>query len=183
MNNTYVSLISAGQYVAQNTGTALANTTTPTDISPGGNTTGQALTLPSGYLQPGVRLRVTAKGIVSTSGTPNLTLGIYLGGVAGSALATTGTLATGSALTNQVWSAECDIRVVSPSSVYALGNVTNIYTSLAMMPATSSSGNLVTGLATSSQVLTLGATWGTASASNSIQCILFDVQRLNEGSS
>jgi hypothetical protein len=183
MNNTYVSLLSAGQYVATNQGTALANSTSATDISPGGNTAGQALTLPAGYLQPGVRLRILAKGIVSTTGTPNLTLGVYLGGVAGSALATTGAVATGSGLANQVWSSECDIRVVSPSSVYALGNVSNIYASTAMMPATSSSGNLVTGLAATSQILTLGATWGTASASNTIQVILFDVQRFNEGSS
>jgi hypothetical protein len=121
---------------------------------------------------------------VSTTGTPNLTLGVYYGGVAGTALATTGALATGSGLSNAIWELELRCRVDSvgtSGSIRSTGKVVGI-NGTQMLPATSSSGNLVSSLDTSTaKILTVGALWGTASASNSIQCTQFDVLYLTQG--
>jgi hypothetical protein len=187
VNNTYDSLLNEGQYSQLNVGVAYNTSTSATDVSPGGNTAGQALTLNGATLQPGSEYRVTARGIVSTTGTPNLTLGVYYGGVAGVALATTGAIATGSGLSNVVWTLQCDVRVVNTGtsgSAYALGTVTGPYVaSTVAIPASSSSGNLVTVNTSTANLLTVGATWGTSSASNTLQVIFFRVERLNEGGS
>ncbi|MGA8763316.1 MAG: hypothetical protein WB562_10670 [Candidatus Sulfotelmatobacter sp.] len=188
MDLSYVHLVNQGGYSQINTGTALASSASAADISPGGSTLGQAFTFPADSLQPGQQYRVRSKGIVSNTGTPNLTLGVYYGGVAGTALCTTGALATVTSLSNNLWTLEADIRVSgtvgTSGSIYALGSVAGPFASTAFMPATSSSGNLVASLDTSvAKILTVGATWGTSSASNSIQVILFTVERLDEGAS
>lgn len=186
-NYTVSCMLNAGQYSALNAGAAYASSTTITDVSPGGNTAGQAFTLPASYLQPGQWLRVRARGIVSNTATPNLTLGVYLGGVAGTALCTTGAIATASSLSNNLWTLESDLRIVTvgtSGSMYAIGSVSGPYAAAAFMPATSSSGNLVSSLNTSSaNLVTIGATWGANSSSNSLQVIDFQVMRDNEGSS
>lgn len=188
MDLSYVHLINSGQYSQLNSGTALSNSTTTTDISPGGNTSGQAFSFSSSSLQLGVHLRVRAKGIVSNTGTPTLNLGVYYGGAAGTALATTGAVTTLTGLSNALWHLECDLRVDAvgagtAGSIKSLGSVTGISASPVMMPASSASGNAVAVNTTSGALLTIAATWGTASASNSIQVIMFTVERLEEGAS
>src|ERR1700752_929876 len=93
---TWVTLANANQTNEVNTGTALANSTTLTDISPGGNTLGQAYQTQPAQLYPGMMIRFKAWGIYSTTGTPTLLLGIYYGGVAGVALAVTAATTTAS---------------------------------------------------------------------------------------
>lgn len=181
-NMSWVGLLNAGQYNQENAGTAYASSTSATDISAGGNTAGQALLLPASYLVLGTQLRVTANGIVSNTSTPNLTLGVYYGGVAGTALTSTGAVATASSLSTNQWKLEALIRVVSvgtSGSMYTTGTVVGPYAGTQFMPANGTSP-LVSSLNTgTANILTIGATWGTNSASNTIQCLQFCVEQLN----
>ncbi len=178
-STTWVSLLNAGQPNQTGTGTALASSTSLTDISSGGLTAGQAFTLPASFLEPGMQLRVRANGIVSTTGAPNLTMGVYLGGVAGVALASTGAVSASANMTNQTWILSADLRVETAGptgTIRTIGSVIGAYFPSALMPATSSSGNSVTVDTSVPKILTIGAQWGTNSASNSIQLMQFLVE-------
>ena len=155
---------------AEGAGSALANTTTITDISP----TPQ-LTLPAGYMYIGQRLRVIGYGIFSTTGTPNLTLGVYYGGVAGTLLAGTGTVATGSGAASWPWRLQLEIRVVtlgSSGTVWCNGWVTasSSLTATTLLWIPNSQTQPITINTTTANALTIGATWGSASSSNTITC-------------
>lgn len=192
-NYTFRQEITQGTYAGSNVGIAYNTSTSITDVSPGANTAGQALTIQPNQLQVGTHLHVVAKGIVSNTATPNLTLGVYYGAVAGTALCTTGAIATVSGLSNNSFHLEADIWVVTTgvsgtASAYADGFVMGPYgsatlPSAAFMPATSSTGNLVSsGIDTTvSKLLTIGATWGANSASNSLQILRFSVEQTNQG--
>lgn len=151
-------------------GTALANSTTLTDISPA-----PQLTLPANYLFVNQRLRLTAYGIFSSASAPTLLLGAYYGGIAGTALAATAANTIGNG-TNWPWQLWLDIYVRSVGSsgtVWCSGQVA-IATSLTQ-PATpywlpSSQTMPVTINTTTANALTVGAQWGTPSASDTITC-------------
>lgn len=151
-------------------GSALANTTTATDISPS-----PQLTLPAGYMYIGQRLRVVGYGIFSTTGTPNLTLGVYYGGVAATLLAGTGTVATGNNAASWPWriQAEIYVRSLGSSGTVWVNGIVFLGTSLtAMTPLwiPNSQTQPVTVNTTTANTLTVGATWGSASSSNTITC-------------
>jgi hypothetical protein len=178
-------MINQGQFSQANAGIALTNTVTATDISPGANITGQAFAFAAGALQPGLQLRVRAKGLVSTTGTPTLTVGIYFGGVSGTALASTGALTTLSGLGAAVWALDADVRVDgvgSSGTLRTLGTLIGITSAVATLPAAGVTP-AVTVNTSGAAILTLGATWGTASTGNTIQVITFAVERLDEGAS
>lgn len=156
-------------------GTALASSTTLTDISPA-----PQLFLPANYLYIGQRLRMTAYGIYSNTGTPTLLLGAYYGGVAGTALAATAANATPSGVTGVPWQLVCDIYVRSIGSsgtVWANGTV-SVFQTLAggvsnnptvySIPTTQTQP--ITINTTTANALTVGAQWGISSASNTITC-------------
>lgn len=151
-------------------GTAYANSSAATDISP----TPQ-LTLPAGYMYIGQRIRVVGYGIFSTTGTPNLTLGVYYGGVAGTLLCGTGAVATGSGAASWPWRIQAEIYVRSLGSsgtVWANGLVflgTSL-TATSTLWIPNSQTQPITINTTTANALTVGATWGTASASNTITC-------------
>lgn len=167
----------AGQYWAApisprylGDGAAYASSTTVTDVSPTPNTIIQA-----NYLQPGDILEVLATGRFSTTGTPNLTLGVYLGGVAGTALCVTAATATPSSVTNQTFRVAATIQVRSigsAASFETVGVAANIGAASAYMPATGT--GVVSSLnTTAAQALTLGATWGTSNAANTLTVAQF----------
>lgn len=186
MNNSYLALLNEGGFSQLNTGSALASSTSLTDISAGGNTAGQALTFPANYLQIGQQYLIKANGIVSNTGTPTLLLGLYYGAAAGTALATTGAATTASTLSNTTWELEALLRVDAvgtSGSIRTIGHVFGPYAAYTMIPASSSSGNNVTVDTSSSKLLSIAAQWGTSSASNTIQLMQFTAIRLNEGSS
>ena len=112
-NYTFRQEITQGTYAGSNVGVAYNTSTSITDVSPGANTAGQALTIQPNQLQVGTHLHVVAKGTVSNTATPNLTLGVYYGAVAGTALCTTGAIATVSGLSNNSFHLEADIWVVT----------------------------------------------------------------------
>lgn len=104
---TWESLLNSPQPTAD--GTALASSVTLTDISPVNPT----VTLPANFQYPGSAFKLTAFGIFSTTATPTLLLGFYYGGVAGTAIVTSGAITTGSGVTNVPWHMEAYLTVRS----------------------------------------------------------------------
>lgn len=173
---TWESLLNSPQPTAA--GTALANSTTLTDISQA-----PQFTLPANFLQAGSALRLTAHGVFSNTGTPTLIVGFYYGGVAGIALAATAATTTTTGATNWSWRAECLVTVRSTGSsgtAWTQGqfaNPTALTTqSSIVMPGTAPAA--VTIDTTAAKTLTVGAQWGTASASNTITLHGFYVESL-----
>lgn len=177
--NGYSALYNGGQYSQLNSGVALASSTTLTDISPGANAAGQAVTFPLDTFQPGQQFRVIAGGIFSTTGTPTLVMGLYLGGVAGVVLGATVAAATAqSSVTNFPWYLNAMLRVATvgaTGTIFCAGAVNGPWTTVVSGTLSSTGNSVNTG---ASQTLTLGAQWGTSSASNSIQCTQFAVEQL-----
>lgn len=175
-------LINSEQFNQLNAGSALASSSSLTDISAGANQAGEAFLLPASYLYAGMQLRVRANGIYSTTGSTNLTLGIYYGGIAGTALATA-TFGASANATNATWSMDALIRcdgTGTGGTVRTIGTLFGL-TSFGpvMMPSSSASGNSVS-IATGAQnILTIGAQWANSSPSNSITCYQFLVEQLD----
>lgn len=154
-------------------GTALANSTTLTDISPA-----KSLVIPAQYLYPGQVFQVVANGRVSTTATPTLNLGIYYGAVAGTALGTTGAITTTSGVTNVPWRLEAWVKIKTKGATgtaLTIGEVGGISgtAGVSVVPIPASAPADVTIDTTAAKDLTVGATWGTASASNTITCHQF----------
>jgi len=151
-------------------GSALASSATLTDISPA-----PQLVFPANYLYVGQRLRLVGHGIFSTTGTPTLLIGGYYGGVAGTLLAAITATATGNNAASWPWRIELDIYVRSTGSsgtVWCNGWV-DLGTALATVshvPVPSTQTQPVTVNTTTANALTVGAQWGTSSASNTITC-------------
>jgi hypothetical protein len=151
-------------------GTPLANSLTLTDISPA-----PQLVIPANYLYPGQRLRVEAYGIYSSTSAATLLLGVYWGGVLGTALAVTAANAVASAGASYPWQLRLNIRVVQPGSsgtVWCSGWA-KVGSTLALMteyalPSTQTQP--VTINTTAAYALTIGAQWGTAATGDTITC-------------
>jgi len=151
-------------------GTPLASSTTLTDISPA-----PQLVLPANYLYIGQRLRLTAYGIYSSSGTPTLILGGYYGGVAGTALAATAANAVASGAASDPWQLSLDIFVRTTGSsgtVWCNGlvNVGSSLTGVTTYTIPSSQTQPITINTTTANALTVGAQWSSSSASDTITC-------------
>lgn len=154
-------------------GSALANSTTLTDISPT-----PPIVLPANLLEPGSLVRVYAAGRFSTTGTPTLLVGLYYGAVAGTAICATSAITTASGVTNLTWEFEASFRVrtvgtsgtaLGTGKLYGVPAATSVNLAPASAPATATIDT------TAAKALTIGAQWGTASASNTITCHHFDV--------
>lgn len=161
-------------------GVALASSTTLTDISPA-----PQITLPGNLLEPGSEIELWASGQFSTTGTPTLLLGLYFGGVAGAALAASSAVTTGSAAAAWPWQLyyRGTVRSIGASgSIKGQGRLflgTSLTAlSLRAIPETSA-GRTVTIDTTTAKTLTVGAQWGTSSASNTITCDDLSAQLIN----
>lgn len=189
ITGTQAELIAAG-FVA---GTPLTNTTTQTVISPRGNTTG----LP--YLKPAFwdttygtnkALRVVTRGVISTAAsTPGtLTLGVYFASsdtatVGSSTGMVTGAFTPATSLANAIWEFEATLVCTAP------GPVPNMFSmgQLSINPTTASGLSYGVGGTTATTTLSTQnpyyiqfvATWGTASASNSITMYETEIWGLN----
>jgi hypothetical protein len=155
---------------AQLSGTALANSTTLTDISPV-----PTMILPGNYLQRGSIIRIKASGTFSTTGTPTLLIGAYYGAVAGTALAASGATTTASAAASFPWDYEYEgvVRTTGTTGTI-MGNgrllLATSLTAYSMVPVPATAIATVTLDTTTAKAVTIGAQWGTASASNTITC-------------
>jgi len=173
-------------------GSALASSSSATCIGP---TTGAAY-LPANFFLPttgvGKSLLVKAFGVLSTTSTPNLTIGVTGNTTQGTynssaIFATTGTLAQGSGVTNVPWTLEVLITcasVGSSGSFLADGMfvVYNTATTTNAARCSSSNANPNTALTLSTEsayYVELFATWSAASASNTITVYNVAVLGLN----
>jgi hypothetical protein len=153
-------------------GTALATSTTLTDVSPTPN-----ITLPGNMLELGSELELWAAGEFSNAAatTPTLLLGFYFGGVAGVSLASSSAVATATgALTGIPWEIYYRgvVRAVGTSGSINGQGWLHLGTSLTAfsvrpIPETKAA-RTVTIDTTTSKAITVGAQWGTSSASNTL---------------
>ena len=160
-------------------GAAYASSASATDVSPAPQFNSQTY----GPMYVGQKWRWTAYAIASNTGTPTLNLGFYYGGVAGTALATSGTVTTTTAMSAWWW------RWVAESEVITLGASGTIRTFGWIYIPTSSTAVTVQQLSATAQdvtvntttnsALTAGATWGTSSASNTLTLKGFILEQLN----
>lgn len=162
-------------------GSAYASSASLTDVGPT-----PSIVLPANLLEVGSRLEFVAFGRFSTTGTPTLTLGIYLGTGAiasGQAICASAALTTPSSVTNQTFRIEgnASVRAVgSGTSATIIGaaeisNVTSTATNMAPATAPATLGFD----STIANKVMLGATWGTSSSSNTLTCHYFDVRLIN----
>lgn len=159
-------------------GTALASSTTLTDIS-----VAPQFVLPANFLQPGSALRLTAFGVFSTTATPTLLLGFYYGGVAGVALAATGAITTGSGVTNVPWRLELTTTVRTTGSsgtamsqgIFGMGTGVGAWNFLPLPNTALATVSIDT---TAAKALTVGAQWSASSASNTVTCHGFYVESM-----
>lgn len=161
-------------------GTALATSTTLTDISPA-----PQITLAAYMLENGSEIEVMVFGEFSTTGTPTLLLGIYFGGVAGVALAASTAITTGSAAAS--WPFQMHYRGVVRSAG-ATGSINGqgtlhlgtSLTAFSVRPIPEVAANrTVTIDTTTAKTITAGAQWGTSSASNTITVNDISVKLVN----
>lgn len=132
------------------------------------------LTLPANFYRVGKVLRIKAAGMVSNTGTPNLTITAKHGAtVTGS----TGGVATEVGLSNTGWT--CEVihvcRTVGGSGTVMSQGVFNYGANTQVVMANSGAITIDT---TTTQALNLTATWGTQSASNTISCHEFLIEIL-----
>lgn len=161
-------------------GSALNTSTTLTDISPTPN-----ITLPANILEIGSTIRLRACGFFSNTSTPTLLLGFYYGGVAGSALAASSAITTTTGATAWPWILEYQGRVRAVGSsgsivgqgILSLGTALTSFT-YRPVPEVAAS-RTVTIDTTAAKALTVGAQWGTNSASNTITCDEISVELLS----
>jgi hypothetical protein len=152
-------------------GTALANSVVLTDISPA-----PPVVIPAQFLAPGSEIEIRAMGEFSTTGTPTLLIGIYYGGVAGVALAISAAITTASGAAAFPWQLDYRGVVRTDGATGTLNGQGRLYlgTTLAVasvniIPITQAL-RTVTIDTTAAKSVTIGAQWGTASASNTITC-------------
>lgn len=161
-------------------GAALASSAALTDISPA-----PQLVIPANYLYAGQRIRIKAKGVFSNTATPTLLLGAYFGGVAGVALAATGAITTTTGASNWLWMLEYEGIVRSTGtagSIWGAGFVTldTALTGLVEVPIPQAAvQTAVTIDTTTAKAITIGAQWGTSSASNTITLQDLGIEALN----
>lgn len=150
-------------------GTAVANSVTLTDA-----TTAPQITLSANQLEIGTEIEVEAFGNFSTTGTPTLLLGFYYGGVAGVALAASTAITTGSAAASWpfilsyrgVVRASGSTGSINGQGILYLGTALTAFTPRPI-PETLATRTVAIDT-TSAKTITVGAQWGTASASNTL---------------
>jgi hypothetical protein len=127
-------------------------------------------------LELGTELELNASGFFSNTVTPTLLLGFYYGGVAGTALAASSAVATASGVTGVPWTLyyRGRVRTVGASGSIVGQGVLQLGTSLTAfttrpIPETLAA-RTVTIDTTIVKTITVGAQWGTSSASNTLTC-------------
>jgi hypothetical protein len=163
-------VIQSAQFTTVGTVT-VANTVTESTIV-GTPCTGCSTTTPASQVLGGSHLRVTFSGIFSTTGTPTLGFKVYTGAVV---LCTFTPIATASGVTNVLFSGQCDAQFQttgSSATVVATGELRLFKDSTGTAAPTiiPSSINGATAAVdnTVTRVIDVKATWGTASASNTL---------------
>lgn len=148
----------------------IANTVTETTLF--GTVVG-TLTLPANFLIAGRTIRITMRGHVSTTGTPNLTIRSKFGSTE---LVTTTAFNAGT-LSNIGWTWTCDITCRSTgASGTVVASATFAWNNGSQRNAVKTTTTTIDTTAT--QAVNVTAEWGTASASNTITAQLAQVEVL-----
>jgi hypothetical protein len=150
-------------------GTAYNTSVTLTDVSPAPN-----ITLPGNMLELGSEIELSAFGQFSNTATPTLLLGFYFGGVAGVALAASSAITTTTGAAAWPWMLRYRgvVRTVGATGSIVgqgellLGTALTAFT-VRPIPEVAAS-RTVTIDTTTSKAITVGAQWGTSSASNTL---------------
>lgn len=161
-------------------GTVQTTTSTTTVANTAAATALQSFTVPANDPAAGSVYAVTGYGIYSCTGTPTLQFVFYWGGVAGTVIASVPAVTLAVGITNSPFSYSGVVNFSSTTSVFA-SLMLNIDTSVATdlcstYIATPTAA--VTVVSNAGSALTVGVTWGTASASNTISLTGGMVQRL-----
>jgi hypothetical protein len=159
-------------------GTAIANTTTETIVFPN-------VTIPANYMADGRALRLRASGKHSTTGTPTLLFHVRWGGAAGTIIGLSPTFTTGSGVSNNLWEVNVVIQTRSNGSTGTLLLIGNVMVQGATTPgqlmcvAGSATPAATTCDLTADTALSLTATWGTASSSNTLTGMIYELSSYN----
>ena len=139
----------------------LSNSTTETSIA--------FLNVPSNDPITGATYQIRGMGVVSTTGTPNLTWKTRWGGTSGTTLNTTGTIAQGSTITTLPFYFSILVMFMSSTTCVASQTV-NYFTSAGSVPTVNyqQTASLQTVTTNANEQLALTATWSAASASNTL---------------
>lgn len=170
-------------------GQAYASSTTITDVS----TNPQYVLPPNTVTTVGQTLKLHAGGVFSNTGTPNLTMGFYKNtqtssgatGVGGAAIAASAATATASSVSNIIWMLDYEgvFTAVGASAtvfgygIFWLGTSATAITAIPIPNATPQTA--VSWNTTVPNLITVGATWGTSSASNTLVCNDFSIELKN----
>lgn len=158
----------AGASVAQNTFTAAR------DIPVGEDTT-SLYVVPGNTLNAGSQISVEAWGVMSNTATPTIILGIYWGGVAGTALAISTAKTTTTAMTNWEWHINWIGRCTGTGTTGAIigSGYWFLPTSLTAWTAIRFPETAPASVAVDTTIdkkVSIGATWSASSISNTITC-------------
>lgn len=136
------------------------------------------------FPQLGQEFTVDAWGHYSTTGAPTMILGLYYGGVAGTALCATGAVVLGTTQTGLGWHFHGNFLIngvgtsgTAKAQAHLEYGLTTITGGAALAPTTTPAN--VTIDTTVAKALTLGATWGTSSASNILIVHQFNISARN----
>lgn len=151
-------------------GTAYNTSVTLTDVSPA-----PQIVLPANQLDNGMVIRMTAFGTFSNTATPTLLLGFYYGGVAGVALAATSAITTTTGATAWPFRLEYEGRIRTTGTggtILGQGwlDIATSLTAVTHRPIPETALATVAVDTTVAKSLTVGAQWGTSSASNTLTC-------------
>ena len=127
-------------------------------------------------LEEGTELELEAWGTFSTTGTPTLLLGFYYGGVAGVSLGATAATTTGSGAASWPFMMSYRGRVRATGTSGSIVGQGRLYLgtsltafSVVALPATAAARTVAIDT-TIVKTITVGAQWGTSSASNALIC-------------
>lgn len=161
-------------------GASYNTSVTLTDVSPA-----PQVTIAGMALGAGSEIEIRAAGSFSTTGTPTLLLGFYYGGVAGVALAASTAITTGSGAASWPWILDYRgvVRTIGTGgSIVGQGRLyigtSLVATTTRFIPETAGA-RTVSIDTTSAKAITVGAQWGTSSASNALVCDDISVKLLN----
>jgi hypothetical protein len=162
--------------------------TTRQDVSPRAAGIGELPVIQGGVPFMGMKIEIEAEGEFSTTGTPTLAIGFYIGTNAGAittVIAESGAITTGSGAASWPWHARWRgifVNTGTSGSVVGSGNL-DLGTSLTALTPTAIPATLalrtIVWDTTIARAIGVCATWGTSSVSNNIRVYNHSCQILN----
>lgn len=165
--------------IPKGTPTSVGTFSTATDVSKAPQPT-----IGANQLEIGSTIVVAASGTFSTTGTPTLQIGLYYGGVAGTALALSVATTTASGAANLPWrleytgvvTADGASGTIEGGGFLMFGTTVSAYT---LLPIPGTAQAAVTIDTTNAKALTIGAVYSASSASNTVTVRHYAPQILN----